>query len=157
MHPLRLLCCMHECTAQPELCTNRPPKWDRSEEFEFLAKKSDLCILPNNLNFGLSEIVQGTFLKNPIIRQNNEFSKFRPDFRLLISNSLYFELILWVSDCMLGAWTCIMGVWTYKCGVWTYMACFGCLNLYLGVWTYTLGVWTCIDCCLLYTSPSPRD
>ena len=48
------------------LATNRPPKGDRSEEFDFFHDNYDFCILANNLNFGLSEIVQGTFLKIPI-------------------------------------------------------------------------------------------
>ena len=81
---------------------NRHPKGDRSEEFDFLHPKIDFCILPNNLNFGLLEIVEGTFLKIPTFRQNFEFSNFRADFPLLRSKSLYFELILWVSDCILG-------------------------------------------------------
>ena len=98
-------------------------KWRFPQQSRFLH-------LTHNLNFGLSEIVEGTFLKIPIFRQNFEFSNFRPDFPLLRSKSLYFELILWVSDCILGVWTCILGVWTYTLGVWTYIACVGCLNLY---------------------------
>ena len=63
------------------------------------------------MNFGLLEIVEGTFLKIPIFRQNFEFSNFRPDFPLLRSKScilnLYFgyltvswvsELVFWVSE-----------------------------------------------------------
>ena len=71
-------------------------------DFRFFAKNHSFCILANNLNFGLSEIVEGTFLKNPTFRQNFEFSNFWPDFPLWRSKSLYVELILWVSDCILG-------------------------------------------------------
>ena len=67
-----------------------------------LAENLDFLILANNLNFGLSEIVEGTFLKFPIFRQNFEFSNFRADFPLWRSKSWYFELILWVFDCILG-------------------------------------------------------
>ena len=48
------------------------------------------------MNFGLSEIVEGTFLRIPIFRQNFEFLNFRPDFLLWRSKSWYFELFLWV-------------------------------------------------------------
>ena len=112
------------------LNTHRPPKGDRSEEFDFFPQNPDLCISAHNLNFGLSEIVEGTFLKFPMFHQNFEFLNFRPDFFLWKSKSWYFELILWVFDCMLGVWTCILGVWPYTLGVWTCIPCVGCLNLY---------------------------
>ena len=63
-----------------------------------MTKNPDFFILANNLNFGLLEIVEGTFLKIPIVRKKIEFSNFRADFPLLRSKSLYFELILWVSE-----------------------------------------------------------
>ena len=93
---------MEQVGQASDLDTNRPPNGDRSEEFIFFPKNLDFCILTNNLNFGRSEIVEGTFLKIPIFRQNSEISNFRPDFPLLRSKSLYFEVILWVSDCILG-------------------------------------------------------
>ena len=71
-------------------------------DFSNFLRKIPTFILANNLNFGLSEIVEGTFLKIPIFRRNFEFSNFRPDFPLLRSKSWYFELILWVFDCILG-------------------------------------------------------
>ena len=64
----------------------------------FWQKSHDFGLFSNNLIFGLSEIVEGTFLKFPIFRQFFEFSNFRADFPLLRSKSLYFELILWVSE-----------------------------------------------------------
>ena len=124
--------------------TNRPPKGDRSEEFDFLAKNQDFRIWANSLNFWLSEIAVGTFLKMPIFRQYFEFSNFRANLPLWRSKSLYFQLIFWMSVYVLGVWTYILGVWTYMLGVWT------CI---LGVWTYTLGVWThiaCFGCLNLY-------
>ena len=50
-----------------------PPKGIGVRNSIFRPKNHDFCILPNNLNFGLSEIVEGTFLKIPILRQNLEF------------------------------------------------------------------------------------
>ena len=41
-------------------------------------------------------------LKNLDFSSKFEISNFRPDFPLLRSKSLYFEVILWVSDCILG-------------------------------------------------------
>ena len=78
-----------------------PPKGIEVRNSIF-GKKSDFCILANNLNFGLSEIGEGTFLNIQILRQHFEFSNLRSDFPLLMSKSLYFELILWVFDCILG-------------------------------------------------------
>ena len=54
-------------------------------QFEKLStsdKKSDFLILPNNLILGLSEIVEGTFLRFPFFCQKHGFSNFRSDFPL---------------------------------------------------------------------------
>ena len=53
--------------------------------YAFLAENLDFLLLPTNLIFGLSEIVEGTFLKSPIFRRNFNFSDFRADFPLLRS------------------------------------------------------------------------
>ena len=42
-------------------------------------RKIGFLFFPNNLIFGLSEVVEGPFLKFPIFCQNFEFSNFRPD------------------------------------------------------------------------------
>ena len=55
---------------------NRPPKGDRSEEFDFSPKNPIFEILANNLKVGLSEIAEGTFLEFLIFRQHFEFSIF---------------------------------------------------------------------------------
>ena len=112
--------------------TNRPPKGDRSEEFGFFPKKSDFRILPNNLIWGLSEIVEGTFLNLSIFIQNLKFSNIRPDFPLLRSKSLYFELILWVSELISLYFGCLN-------------LYFGCLNLYRLFWVSELILWTSED------------
>ena len=78
-----------------------PPKGIEVRNSIFPPKNIDFCILANNLNFGLSEIVEGTFLKIPTFHQNVEFLNFRPDFLLWRSKSLYVELILWVSELIL--------------------------------------------------------
>ena len=133
------------------MCTNRPPKGDRSKEFWFCCRKNMIFdFLPNNLIFGLSEIVEGTFLKFPIFRQNFEFSNFRADFPLLRS---YLGRTAYIFS-----WKLQIDVfWTYTLGVWTYIAVFWVselilwvselilwvselISLVLGVWTYTLGI-----------------
>ena len=88
------------------------PKGIEVRNLFFLGRNIGFLNIPNNLIFGLSEIVEGTFLKIMIFRQNFEFSNFRPDFPLLRSKSLYFELILWISELI--------------------PLYFGCLNLYFG-------------------------
>ena len=88
-------------------------------DFSNFLRKIPTFILANNLNFGLSEIVEGTFLKIPIFRQQIEFSNFRPDFLLWRSNLLY-------------SWCMTLYVWClnlYFCCLNLY---FGCLNLYIG-------------------------
>ena len=110
----------------------RTPKKIEVKVLMEFGRKSYFYLFPNNLIFGLSQIVEGTFLKIQTFCQKNHFLKFRSDFPLLRSKSMYFELILRVSDCILGVWTYISGVWTYTLGVWTHVACFGCLNSYFG-------------------------
>ena len=78
-------------------------------------------ILPNNFHFWTIGICGWAFFgKSVIFCQTFEFSKLGAEFNLLRSNSIYLQLMLWVSELML--------------------LYFGCLNLYFGIWTYTLGV-----------------
>ena len=119
--------------------TNRPPKGDRSEEFDFLAPNPDFWILANNLIFGLSDIVEGTFLKLPFFRKKTFFSFFGADFPTLTSKLLYFELILWVSELISLYFGCLN----------LYVGCqnlyFGCLNLYRWFWVSELILWASED------------
>ena len=116
-------------------------------------EKNDVWILTNNLNFGLLEIVEGTFLKIPIFRQFFDFSNFWADFPLLKSKSMYFELIIWVSDCTNLYFECLnlycwclnlyrlfwvseLIFWVSELILWVSEL----ISLVLGVWTYTLGI-----------------
>ena len=122
----------------PQL-TNRPPKGNRSEEFDFFVKNQDFWISATNLICGLSEMVEGTFLKFPMFRQQIGFSNFRADFPLFRSTSLYFELILWVSELIPLYFGCLN----------LYFGCknlyFGCLNLYRLFWVSELILWASED------------
>ena len=96
-------------------------------------------MLANNLNFGLLEIVEGTFQKFTIFRQNFEFSNFRADFPCLGQNryilNLYFRYltVFWVSELVFLASELIFLVSEH---IPLYFGClnlyFGCLNLYFG-------------------------
>ena len=89
--------------------------------------------------FGQSEIVEGTFLKFPIFRRNLKFQNFRAGFPLLRSKSLYFELILWVSELIPLYFGCL------NLYFWCQNLYFGCMNLYRLFWVSELILWTSED------------
>ena len=75
----------------------------------------EFLFFPNNLIFGLSEVVEGTFLKFHIFRQNFEFSNFRPDYPLFspyLARTGYifrWKLHIWVIRTTYLWWNSIYG------------------------------------------------
>ena len=125
----------------PAQDTNRPPKGDRSQGFGrffvfFFAPNHDFCMPPNNLNFGLSEIVEGTFLRSSIFASKFWIFKFSarlPPVEVKLAVFWLHELTFWLSELIF--WLCELICWVSELIFWVSEL----TSLVLGAWTYTFG------------------